>query len=122
MVLFVRVNLSQTVLRNPKGQVKLDNPNTSAEVKLYIFFIYSGSRIVCHETKFLNTVNSGIDQIDYLKNFFLQIDEKHCLKLSRVYLQNSQKLISLQKKCLPTFTKLYSKKKINYRFIKLNCE
>ena len=33
-----------TLLENPKGPVKLGNPNTCNEVKLCYFFIYAGSR------------------------------------------------------------------------------
>ena len=36
--------VSQTLLRNPKGPVELGKLNTNTEVKLCLFFIYSGSR------------------------------------------------------------------------------
>ena len=35
---------SQTLLWNLKSPVKQGNPNTSSEIKLCLFFIYSGSR------------------------------------------------------------------------------
>ena len=36
--------MSQNLPENPKGPVELGNPNTCAEVKLRLFFIYSGLR------------------------------------------------------------------------------
>ena len=49
--------LSQTLLGNPKGPVKLGNPNTSAEVKLYLLFLFIlAQEIVWRETEVLNTV------------------------------------------------------------------
>ena len=36
--------MSQNLPENPKGPVEHGNPNTCAEVKLRLFFIYSGLR------------------------------------------------------------------------------
>ena len=43
MVKLIRC-MSQTLLGNPRGPVEQGNPNICAEVKLYLFFIYSGLR------------------------------------------------------------------------------
>ena len=42
--LYTRLEMSQILLGNPRGPVKQGNPNTFAEVKLCLLFIYSGSR------------------------------------------------------------------------------
>ena len=41
--------MSQTLFGNPKGPVKLDNPNTCAETKLCPILFYSGKEVVCYE-------------------------------------------------------------------------
>ena len=50
--------MSQILLGNQKGPIKLDNPNTSAEVKLFLF-LFMAQEIVCCETEVFNTVSSG---------------------------------------------------------------
>ena len=41
---FPSLSLSETLLGNPRGPVEQGNPNTCAEVKLCLFFIYSDSK------------------------------------------------------------------------------
>ena len=43
--------LSQILLWNPRGPVEQGNPNTCAEVKPCLFFIYADSRNSCCETE-----------------------------------------------------------------------
>ena len=54
-----KVDVSQTLLGNPKGPVELCNTNISAEVKVCLFLFIPTQEVVCSETKVYNTISSG---------------------------------------------------------------
>ena len=74
------LGLVSTLLKNPKGPVELGNPNTCAEVKLYLFLFTSALKIVCRETKVFETrLAKKLLSADKKKPGFLPI---------KIYLQN----------------------------------